>query len=113
MFLHVWLKRQEQRVAEVRVLAQGLANSEHLGKTFQDFIETIYPFAKDTRTASDKKLMETVEREVAKGAIKFTPIQNNILRDAVKKYTMSDEDIQRLRSSAEKRKHLTVVRGSK
>ena len=106
MFLHVWLKRQEQRVAELRVLAQGMANRDHISKAFQDYIETIYPFAKDTRAVADKKMMETVEREVSRGAITFTPIQNNILRDAAKKYVMSDENVQKLRNAAEKRKGL-------
>jgi len=106
LFLHVWLKRQEQRVAELRVLAQGMANRDHISKAFQDYIETIYPFAKDTRAVADKKMMETVEREVSRGAITFTPIQNNILRDAAKKYVMSDENVQKLRNAAEKRKGL-------
>lgn len=104
MFLHVWLKRQEQRVAEVRVLAQGLANAEHVGKAFQEYINTVYPFAVEVKSESDKKMMEAVEKEVAKGAITFTPIQNDILRNAAKKYSMSDEDLQKLRGTANKRK---------
>lgn len=106
LFLHVWLKRQEQRVAEMRVIAQGMANREHISKVFQEYINTIYPFAKDLTAASDKKMMETVEKEVAKGAITFTPVDTHILRDAAKKYTMADEDIQKLRSSAAHRKGL-------
>ena len=100
MFLHVWLKRQEQKVAELRVLAQGMANRDHISKAFQDYIETIYPFAKDTRAVADKKMMETVEKEVAKGAISFSIIENNILKDAVKKYTMSDGDLKKIRAAA-------------
>jgi hypothetical protein len=106
LFLHVWLKRQEQKVAEMRVLAQGLANAEHVGKAFQDYINTVYPFAKDVTKDSDKKMLEAVEKEVAKGAITFTPIENNILKNAAKKYTMADEDVQKLRSAANKRKGL-------
>ena len=106
LFLHVWLKRQEQRVAEVRVFAQGIADRTEIGKAFQMFVETIYPFAKDAKSTSDKKIMEVVEREVAKGAITFTPIQNNILRDAAKKYVMSDESVQKLRNAANRRKGL-------
>lgn len=93
-------------MAELRVLAQGMADRAHIGKAFQDFVETIYPYTKDSRTATDKKMMETVEKEVAKGAITFTPIQNNILRDAAKKYVMSDESIQKLRTAANRRKGL-------
>jgi len=104
LFLHVWLKRQEQRVAEVRVLAQGLANAEHVNKSFQEFIEAVYPFAKDVKKDSDKKMLEAVEKEVSRGAISFTPVQNNILRDAAKKYVMSDENVQKLRDAANKRK---------
>ena len=90
----------------MRILAQGLANAEHVGKAFQDYINTVYPFAKDVRSDSDKKMMEQVEKEVAKGAIMFSPIENNILRDAAKKYTMADEDVKKLRDAANKRKGL-------
>lgn len=106
LFLHVWLNRQEQRVAEIRVMAQGLANAEHVGKAFQDYIKLVYPFAKETMAVSDKKMMEAVEKEVAKGAIMFTPIENNILKNAAKKYTMSDEAVQKLRKASANRKGL-------
>lgn len=106
MFLHVWLKRQEQRIAEVRVLAQGLANAEHLAKAFQEYINTIYPFAKDATEAKDADLKKAMEKEVMRGPLTFTPAQNNILKDAAKKYSMSNEDLQKLRNSAGKRKGL-------
>lgn len=106
LFLHVWLQRQEQRVAELKVLAQGMANAEHVGKAFQSFVEAIYPFAKDISKATDKKLMEQVEKEVAKGAITFRVVENNILRDAAKKYTMADEDVKKLRDAANRRRGL-------
>jgi len=100
LFLHVWLKRQEQKVAELRVLAQGMANREHISKAFQEYINTVYPYAKDVTKDSDKKMMETVEKEVAKGAISFSIIENNILKDAAKKYTMSDGDLKKIRAAA-------------
>ena len=83
-----------------------MANAEHVGKAFQDYIDTIYPFAKEIRSDSDKKMLEAVEKEVAKGAITFTPIQNNVLKNVAKNYTMSDADIQKLRGAATKRKGL-------
>jgi hypothetical protein len=96
--------RQEQRVAEIRVLAQGLANAEHVGKSFQEFIKTVYPFAKDIGTPKDKEMMAAMEREIAKGPISFTPIENNILRDTAKKYVMSEENVKKLRAATDKRK---------
>jgi len=110
LFLHVWLKREEQKVASLRVLAQGMANREHISKAFQEYINTVYPFAKDVTKDSDKKMMETMQREVAKGAITFTPLQNNILRDAAKKYTMSDDSLKKIRDAASKRKELQFGR---
>ena len=83
-----------------------MANAEHVGKAFQAYVEAIYPFAKDYTRESDKKLMEQVEKEVAKGAITFQVVENNILRDAAKKYTMADEDVKKLRNAANKRRGL-------
>lgn len=87
-------------MAELRVLAQGMANREHISKAFQEYINTVYPYAKDVTKDSDKKMMETVEKEVAKGAISFSIIENNILKDAAKKYTMSDGDLKKIRAAA-------------
>lgn len=110
LFLHVWLKRQEQRVAELRVLAQGMANREHISKAFQEYVNTIYPYAKDITKDSDKKMMETVEKEVAKGAISFSIVENNILKNAAKKYTMSDSDLKKIREAATQRNSRQVGR---
>jgi len=90
-------------VAELRVLAQGMANREHISKAFQEYVNTVYPYAKDITKDSDKKMMETVEKEVAKGAISFNIIENNILKNAAKKYTMSDGDLKKIRAAASQR----------
>lgn len=81
-----------------------MANAEHVGKAFQDYINTIYPFAKDIQSDSDKKMMAAVEQEVAKGAITFSPIQTNVLRNVAKNYTMADADLKKIRDAATKRK---------
>jgi hypothetical protein len=106
LFLHVWLKRQDQKVALARVFAQGFANAEHVGKAFQTYLTSVYPFAVEELAVSDKEMLARMQKEVEKGAISFSPIENNILRDAAKKYTMSDEDVKKLRGAANKRKGL-------
>lgn len=90
----------------MRILAQGLANGELVGKAFQDYVQTVYPFMKQEKVASDKELMKRVEQEVAKGVITFAPAPTRFLGDAAKKYTMADEDVKRFRDSASRRKGL-------
>ena len=88
----------------MRVIAQGLADRSHVGKTFEAFVQTVYPFATQVKEETDKKMMEAVAKEVAKGPISFQPISNNILASAAKKYTMADNDMQRIRKAASQRK---------
>ena len=67
LFLTVWLRRQEIDVARWRVIAQGFANREAVGDAFKDLIAAVFPFQKDMRRASDKKLVEQMQKEIAKG----------------------------------------------
>jgi hypothetical protein len=100
LFLTVWLKRQEIELAKWRVVAQGAANGAEVGGTFKDLIASIFPFMKDATRTSDKKLIEQMQKEVARGPITFTQINTNPFKDKVKKMAMPDETMQKLRKAA-------------
>ena len=103
LFLTVWLKRQELELAKWRVVAQGMANREEVGKTYLDLISAVFPFYKDIKKVSDQALIEKMQKEIAKGPIAFTPIMANPFRDKVKRMSMPDETMEKLRKAAARR----------
>lgn len=110
LFLHVWLKREEQRVKGALVLAEGMAEmvASSGGKTkvpdkFKEFVLSVFPFLEKEEVNSDMKMKEVMKREVAKGPIQFTSVANNTLKAAAKRLSMPDEFKERLRAKASKR----------
>lgn len=104
LFLTVWLKRQELELAKWRVVAQGAANPAAVGGTYTDLISAVFPFMKGLKKEEEKKMIERMQKEVAKGAIMFKPIvQSSPFQDRVKKMSLPDETMAKLRSAAKKR----------
>jgi hypothetical protein len=51
-----------------------MANSEHVGKAYQEFIDSVFPFMKGERKDEDKKMLDRMAKEVAKGPISFKTV---------------------------------------
>lgn len=103
LFLTVWLKRQELELAKWRVVAQGMADASKVGGTYLELVSAIFPFYGNLKKVEDQKLLERMQKEIAKGVISFTPILTNPFKDKVKRMSMPDETLQKLRSAATKR----------
>jgi hypothetical protein len=86
------------------VVAQGAANPAAVGGTYTDLISAVFPFMKGLKKEEEKKMIERMQKEVAKGAIMFKPIvQSSPFQDRVKKMSLPDETMAKLRSAAKKR----------
>jgi hypothetical protein len=110
LFLHVWLKREEQRVKETLIVAQGLTEliSASGGKTtipakFKEFVTSVFPFMEKEESSSDAKQKEVLRKEAEKGPIQFAATPINTFKNAAKTLSMSDDFRRKLRDKAAKR----------
>lgn len=96
VLLSVWLRRQEMKVRETKVLAMGLAgilgkDMSGMTKSFKEFVESAFPFTVTARTEQDQKMVEMMQKEAQKGAIIFDTIKGDPLRSAAKRIRLSDD----------------------
>ena len=103
LFLTVWLRRQELELSKWRVVAQGLLNGKAVEEPFQALINQIFPFLKGAQKKQDKKMMELMRKEIAKGPIAFTPLLENPFKNRMKTMTLPDETMAKLRQSRRRR----------
>lgn len=100
LLLSVWLKRQEIELAKWRVVAQGAANAKEVGTVYGELVEAVFPFAKGFKRESDKKLVEMMKKEIAKGPIVFRPLlQQNPFKDKVQRMAMPDATLAKFRKN--------------
>lgn len=113
LFQTVWLKRQEADVLKTYAVVQGLAevvsasghSAESTSKAFKKFLEAALPFAKTARTAQEKEMLQVMDRESKKGAILFSQVNSNPLKNAaMKRVSMTDETRKKIQEGIRKRK---------
>jgi len=78
-------------VNKYKVMAQGFASAEHVQSAFKELIGSMFPFQKVVQKDEDKKMLEMMQKEVAKGPISFKPVETNILRQRAKTMAAPDE----------------------
>ena len=111
MFLTVWLKRQEQELQKVRILAQGmleLGQGKESGITgaYKEFLAALLPYTKKEQASKDEEMRQMMRREADKGVIVFkTPSMSgtNPLGDRAKQMLLPDEFRQKLANRKAKR----------
>ncbi len=95
LFLTIWLKRQEADLARLRLVATGFAASAQdasaIDKSFQTVVALVFPFLKQSKEETDKKLVEVMNKEVAKGPIFFTPAMPSPLRTRAAQMRVPDD----------------------
>lgn len=95
LFLSVWLKRQEARIVEARILAQGLSDligeKNNVAEVFQNLIVAILPYSKQEQVKTDEKMKEAMKREVARGVITFKTEGDSPLQKRAKVIREPDE----------------------
>ncbi len=111
LFLLVWLKRQTIERERMAVLAQGLAskdNLEHLSKAYSKFENAFLPWLKDATMVTDKKMLEALKKETAKGHILFKPMEDprTSMRAKMQQLSAPDELRSSLAEGVKKRKGL-------
>ena len=74
VFLYVWLKRQDAEVQKTRLIVQTAINQDEVPKVYKEYLQAVYPFAKEMSQEQERKLKERIEKEVARGPILFRPI---------------------------------------
>lgn len=85
LILLVWRARQEIRLQETRSIVQavlaGAADedgakeaSEQLQKTWEAYLDELFPFQRGTRKRADQAAMEVFLKEMAKGPLTVTPL---------------------------------------
>lgn len=99
LFLTIWLRRQEAELYKARILAQGLAQigqNEETFKIFKTLSETLFPFLGNAKSKDDTQMVETMKREVAKGAILFNEVNMSPLKSAAKRLAVPSDFMRRL-----------------
>jgi hypothetical protein len=100
--LTVWLRRQEQELQRVRLLAQGLQeiseNKESgVSGVYKDYLSALLPYTKKVQEAKDKQMADAMKREVSKGVIVIKPPAfPNPLASRAKEMRMPDQMRQKL-----------------
>lgn len=89
-------------------MANGLVspltgNAKSTSEAFRSVIEGMFPFMEKTKGVEDKKLLEKMQEEVAKGPLHFSPVIMKPLRSAMKKFEVSDEFKEKLQKRARRR----------
>lgn len=109
LFLTVWLRRQEIEVHRQKILAQGLSDvasagggQSSVGDAFRKFIDAVFPFQKQAQADIDAKMKEVMDRQVAKGALTFSPMSLDFLKKKAKTLQVPDEFHQKLRQRGRK-----------
>jgi hypothetical protein len=95
LFLSIWLRRQEAEVLKTRLLAQGLADmaggSSNVISIFSSYLDAVLPFAKGQKQDTDKKMVAALKKEVAKGALVFSPASTDVLKKKAKTMRVPDD----------------------
>lgn len=80
-------------------------NSKRTVEAYKSFVDAIFPFAAKNRVDTDKKLVETMQKEAARGPIQFSPILTpNPLQKAAKQMRLPDEFRQKLQQRARRQR---------
>jgi hypothetical protein len=85
LILLVWMARQEIRMQETRSVVQAVlaasaegdsvkAASEQLQKTWEAYLDELFPFQRGLRKSGDKAAMEFFVKEALKGPLVVTPL---------------------------------------
>lgn len=96
LLLTVWLRRQEIELNRTRVYASLAGdfvggNNNGTVKAFQEYFNSLYPYLAKSTKDDEKKLKETMRREIDKGAISFSTVVENPLRRAAEKFQLPDD----------------------
>src|SRR4051812_42377032 len=76
---------------------------ESSSEAYKAFVDSAFPFAAKTRSATDKQMVEVMKKETAKGPIQFNTVATpNPLQKAVKKMWMPDEFKQKLQNRVQR-----------
>jgi hypothetical protein len=81
----VWMARQEIRMQETRSIVQAMlaataegenikAANDQLQKSWEAYLDELFPFQRGLRKSSDKAAMEFFVKEALKGPLKVTPL---------------------------------------
>lgn len=112
IFLTVWLRRQEAKALEMRIMAQGLSDivgSSKGGKTsvpeiFPKYLAALFPFMKQEQAGKDAEMKEMMQRQVAKGVLTFDPMSTSFIKKKAKEMSVPDEWAEKLRERAKEKK---------
>lgn len=98
--MHVWLRRAEAKMKEVKLLAQGFAdmsaNGSNVSGIYQEFVNAFLPFAAEEQLKVNKAMIEIMEKEVARGPLRVSPMSMTPLKNTARKLSMPDEYRQKL-----------------
>lgn len=85
-------------MVKTRLLAQGLADIAAAGGVqsavstiFTSYLDAVLPFTKGQKVETDKKMVEALKKEVAKGALTFNPASTDVLKQRAKKMRVPDD----------------------
>lgn len=114
LFLHVWLKREEQKIKHAQVMAQGLADiaSSQGAKTsiperFREYMVAVLPYMEKEMTSKDDQMKEALKKMSEIGSIPFEPLTNSPLGVAAKRLSRPDSFEKSMTQKAKQTRKLT------
>ena len=92
LFITVWLRRQEAAVAQTRALViASFQKADGIQGAFQDYINSVFPFAKKQSDKVTEEMKRILEKEVSKGVIGFSVTKaENPLKDRARAMRQQD-----------------------
>ena len=90
LFLTVWSKRQQAEVWKTKAILSASAGGD-AQKMFNEYVDTVFPFAKGQRAEVDSKMKKMMEKEVAKGMLTFQVSGTDFFKKKVKEMRVPDE----------------------
>jgi hypothetical protein len=111
----VWLKRQEAAAYRERIFVQGFydltiaaSGKSNVPDAFKKYVDALFPFDHKPQEGKEAEMKAMMERQVAKGALTFKPMDMSFLRrNKAKSVGVDPEFAQKLKDRAGAKKGLT------
>ncbi|MDP6495796.1 MAG: hypothetical protein QGI09_10365 [Dehalococcoidia bacterium] len=73
----VWLRREEQKVAQTRLMAQAAVDpkGDSAPKAFKDYLNAMFPYRETMEESADVQQKKLLEKWTSAGPIQISPIE--------------------------------------
>lgn len=96
LFLHVWLKREEQKIKHAQLMAQGLADvaasqgvTSSVPDRFKEYMVSVLPYMEKEVSNKEDQMKQALKKMSEIGSIPFEPLTKSPLGVAAQRFSRS------------------------